>query len=215
MVEKLMQAYEAAVEAERAARETWDECPHAATEDCEHVRAYAATEAALDAAKAALADSDEEREWILCEDGCDYDTVVASSAEEALEIARDNVDRANYDDGEDAGTMWITASVRCELTGEEGSCRVALEPEEPECTEAAHDWQSPHEILGGCKENPGVWGHGGGVIIREVCMHCGCERVTDTWAQDRETGEQGLHSVSYEPGKYADEIVELGEGGGK
>jgi hypothetical protein len=40
-------------------------------------------------------------------------------------------------------------------------------------------------------------------------MRCGCERTTDTWAQNPETGEQGLQSVSYEEGKYADEIREL------
>lgn len=84
--------------------------------------------------------------------------------------------------------------------------RRTLEPAEPECTDGEHDWQSPYEIVGGCKENPGVWGHGGGVRIHECCMKCGCERVTDTWAQDMNTGEQGLESVSYEPGKYADEI---------
>lgn len=87
------------------------------------------------------------------------------------------------------------------------SSRIEIEPEQPGCVEGEeHDWQSPYEILGGSKENPGVWGHGAGVFIHEVCMRCGCERVTDTWAQDPDTGEQGLCSVRYEPGKYADEI---------
>ena len=67
-----------------------------------------------------------------------------------------------------------------------------LEPDEPECTEGEHDWQSPYEILGGCKENPGVWGHGGGVISSEVCMKCGCERVTDTWRRTPTTGSRAF-----------------------
>ena len=45
-------------------------------------------------------------------------------------------------------------------------------------------------------------GHGGGVIIREVCAHCGAYQVTDTWAERSDTGEQGLRSVKYlEAGK--------------
>jgi hypothetical protein len=70
-----------------------------------------------------------------------------------------------------------------------------------------HDWQSPHALVGGLKENPGVRGHGGGVVIHEVCVHCGTLRVTDTWAQNPSTGEEGLESVRYEAGKYADEVA--------
>ena len=75
---------------------------------------------------------------------------------------------------------------------------IELEPEEPECEHAdGHDWQSPYEVLGGCRSNPGVWGHGGGVVIREVCAHCGMYRITDTWATDKSSGRQGLMSVKY------------------
>lgn len=45
-----------------------------------------------------------------------------------------------------------------------------------------HEWQSP-QWLGGVKENPGVWGHGGGVIVHEVC-ECGARKITDTWANN-------------------------------
>lgn len=164
-----------------------------------------AAEHAVDAAREALADSDEPRTWILREEGEDYSEIEASSAEEALEEARGNVDRANYSDAE--GTIWIDFSVRCEETGEEASGTERLDEDEPECEDGeGHDWQSPHEILGGIKENPGVWGKGGGVIVHECCIRCGCARITDTWAQRPDTGEQGLTSVSYEAGKYADEI---------
>lgn len=87
------------------------------------------------------------------------------------------------------------------------SHKVAIEPEEPDCVEGkSHDWASPHRVVGGIKENPGVWGIGGGVIIHEACLRCGCGRVTNTWAQDMTDGEQGLTSVSYEPGRYSDEL---------
>lgn len=73
-----------------------------------------------------------------------------------------------------------------------------IEPEEPDCTRGeVHEWCSPHSVLGGCAENPGVQGHGGGVVITKICRHCGTYRVTDTWAQDPVTGEQGLRSVGY------------------
>ena len=61
---------------------------------------------------------------------------------------------------------------------------------EPPCTHPdGHDWQAPIEVVGGIEENPGVQGHGGGVIAEEVCRHCGVYRITDTWAQDAATGQ--------------------------
>lgn len=117
----------------------------------------------------------------------------------------------------DDRTIWVRVEVTATEADEDdytesGSIRVAIDPEEPECDGGTeHDWQSPVEIVGGIAENPGVWGHGGGVTITECCMHCGCARMTDTWAQDPETGEQGLESVSYEPGRYADEIPRRAE----
>lgn len=84
---------------------------------------------------------------------------------------------------------------------------IEIEPDEPECShDDGHDWQSPVEIVGGIESNPGVRGHGGGVVVDECCVRCGCRRTTDTWAQDRDTGEQGLTSVEYEEGAYAEEL---------
>jgi hypothetical protein len=65
---------------------------------------------------------------------------------------------------------------------------ITLDAEEPPCDdEHDHDWQEWR-----------VSGHGGGVIITEACAHCGAYRITDTWAQRRDTGEQGLESVEYQ-----------------
>lgn len=74
---------------------------------------------------------------------------------------------------------------------------ITVHPCEPDCTAQAHHWARPHAVVGGLEENPGVWGHGGGVITTEVCEHCRVQRITDTWAQDPETGEQGLVSLCY------------------
>jgi hypothetical protein len=138
----------------------------------------------------------------LYEGGYEYDEIEANSLADALEEAKSNVDTANYNEIE--STIWVKVRVRCEETGDEDSATVALDPDPPSSCE--HDWQSPFEIFGGIEENPGVWGHDGGVIIREVCIHCGCGKTTDTWAQNPENGIQGLTSVSYEPGKYTDEV---------
>ena len=132
--------------------------------------------------------------------------------ESGQDAAQEYVDGGDWGDREE--TSWIHVSVWQRGIDEDGAWQrvnkdkytITLEPIEPECGhEDGHDWQSP-QFLGGLKENPGVWGHGGGIISREVCMRCGCERKTDTWAQDPETGEQGLTQVSYEPGKYADAL---------
>lgn len=82
---------------------------------------------------------------------------------------------------------------------------VRIDPDEPRCIEGEeHDWQSPLEVVGGIEENPGVIGHGGGVICKRVCAKCGRYRLTDSWAQRSDTGEQGLDSVEYlEPDEYS------------
>lgn len=114
--------------------------------------------------------------------------------------------------GENESTMWVCARAwplsavdeDGDVLGDITEVTVAIDPEEPSClcTRTEHAWRAPHSLLGGCQESPGVRGHGGGVIIREVCIACGCERITDTWAQNPDTGEQGLHSVSYETGAH-------------
>lgn len=130
----------------------------------------------------------------LCEDGYECDTIEADSIENAIEIAKENVDFSNYGGG---STLWIDVSVYCVETDEREFDTVTLHPPEPECTEAEHDFRSSYKLFGGIEVNPGVWGSGGGVIIYTVCCHCGCKRVEDTWAQRRDTGEQGLTSITY------------------
>jgi hypothetical protein len=146
-----------------------------------------------------------------CDDGNAEVEITADSAQDAAE---EYVSDGDW--GEIESTTWINVYVQevnkdREDVGGRERCKVVLHPKVPSCTQDEHDWQSPHSIVGGLKENPGVHGHGGGVTIAEVCMHCGCERVTDTWAQDPVTGEQGLESVKYTPRKYQDEVTSLNE----
>ena len=87
---------------------------------------------------------------------------------------------------DEGGTVWYTITA-CDRDGERTERKVSFDPPEPQCTDGhSHDWASPR-----------VHGHGGGVIVHEVCAHCGLRKITDTWATDPTDGEQGLTSVEY------------------
>ena len=138
-----------------------------------------------------------------CDDGNFEEEIEADSPREA---ARQYVAAGEW--GDDLITSWVHVWV---WTNDEDRdrIRVPIEPTEPECTSDDHDWRNPLSVVGGLKENPGVYGHGAGVTITEVCKHCGWYRITDTWAQDPSTGEQGLESIEYrEPDDQSLEWVE-------
>jgi len=130
------------------------------------------------------------------EDGYETDCVVAKSDDEALHNVLMDFDEEVY---RAETTVWVRIIVRNEEDpDEELSDYVTVYPSEPDCVEYhEHDWQSPYSVVGGCRENPGVYGHGGGVIITTVCRHCGKYMVEDSWAQDPETGQQGLDTIAY------------------
>ncbi len=129
----------------------------------------------------------------LCTDGNGQVRIEADSAREA---AQEWVDTGDW--GECSKTWWIDVNVTDEKSGESERITITVEPDEPECVDGHdHDWQNPIEVVGGIRDNPGVYGHGGGVKITAVCAHCRKYRVTDTWAQRPDTGEQGLESIEY------------------
>jgi hypothetical protein len=132
-----------------------------------------------------------------------------SACDTLLEAAKEYVEDGDWGDDQSksdwidvyAWYRWTLGDVQIDEARECFS--VEIKPEEPNCTEEdEHDWCSPFEVVGGIKENPGVWGKGGGVIIHEVCRHCGCLKTTDTWAQRQDTGEQGFTSVQYDDGDH-------------
>lgn len=141
--------------------------------------------------------------------------VECEGAESSEEAAEQYVEGGDW--GDRAETSWVnvrgyrkgvSAYGRIERVGD---ChKITIDAEEPKCCDGDdHDWRSPFRIVGGIKENPGVWGSGGGVVIDECCIRCGCKRVTDTWAQDMSDGEQGLTSVNYEESCYADDLERI------
>lgn len=129
-------------------------------------------------------------------------------AETGDEAAETYVEDGDW--GEPESTEWIhvrawRAGYRIEdgaleeIEIDDETYSIEIDTPEPDCDDDSdeHDWCSPFSVVGGIKENPGVWGHGGGVKITEVCRHCGTYRDTDTWATNRSDGTQGHTTIAY------------------
>lgn len=145
----------------------------------------------------------------LREQGTVFNTVVADDADGALDQVELSYSDYSGNDDEPSTVFVEIAAVNADDSDDSGCRTFTLDPEEPTCPAAdEHDWQSPVEIVGGLKENPGVHGHGGGVTVSECCMHCGCRKFTDTWAQDPSNGTEGHETVAYTPGHYSDALRE-------
>lgn len=127
--------------------------------------------------------------WFAVDDG---GAIIEVEAETGKEAAQEYVDEGDWGDVEE--TTWINMRVWQVTNGgdrvNEEYHTITLEPEEPPCESELHDWQEDS-----------VQGNGGGVIVVDRCQHCGLERTTNTWAQNRATGEEGLRSIKYaQPG---------------
>jgi hypothetical protein len=113
------------------------------------------------------------------------------------EAAQEYVDDGDWGDDADS-TRWVQVYAWERYTFEnividdeenESSYLIPIEAPEPSCTsehECEHEWKNVREYL-----------NGAGMIHEERCIYCECERITNTDAQDRESGEQGLTSISY------------------
>ena len=150
-------------------------------------------------------------------------TITATTIEGALAATRVWAREGDWDTS--SGTIWVDVYVESEHGDRLPDHNVNIAPPEPPCrpldmvsypdTGAAepprsgdvdspegHRWRSPHSIVGGIRENPGVYGHGGGVTCAYVCTRCGCGKHTDSGAQNPDTGTQGLSSIAYRVGEY-------------
>jgi len=131
------------------------------------------------------------------------------------EVAQEYVNSGNW--GESTKTDWVDIHVynaepwvgdfdfneNCVDT-----ITVAIEPEEPDCEHpAGHIYASPHSLVGGLKENPGVQGSGCGTKGTCICMLCGLVQHWDNWAQRHDTGEQGLDSTEYDRDSAGSAVV--------
>lgn len=177
---------------------------HSTCPGCDARIAYHAADRLCDAARAAWLASAENRAWATGGDswgGGPGDTIEDMPPSE-IEAELERGARGGNWTVED-GTIWIhdIASPIDPATGkaiESERVRVttAIHPPTPRCTDGSkrHTWRVERTT-----------GHGGGVIVTEVCTACDWRKVTDTWAQDRSTGEQGLTSIRYEDSAHAGE----------
>jgi hypothetical protein len=87
------------------------------------------------------------------------------------------------------------------LSGEEYGCSGKYSDELPECEadeNGEHDWQSEYEVVGGCRENPGVWSNGGtSMSYVFCCAKCGCYKHKNDPGFQRNAGE-ALQTITIE-----------------
>ena len=149
------------------------------------------------------------RTWEIREECGGSDTIEADALEDAIKEAEDWVQDGEYGQDEHSVSVqyWVEelppGDAPDDWEGEEYSGTVEMHPDEPDCDPLdpdaegeGHDWQRPIEIVGGIKENPGVWGHGGGIKSTSVCSRCGMYARVDTWADDGHGGH--MESQSYD-----------------
>jgi len=98
-----------------------------------------------------------------------------------------------------------------------GEVEAGPQPEAPECTDGAeHDWQSPYEVLGGLRENPGVWSTGGTSFVHKyVCATCGTYKTERSTGAQRNPGEMA-ETIEYAPAndRSLAWVAEQGDNGG-
>jgi hypothetical protein len=129
----------------------------------------------------------------------DGESGVTETVEGALYEARERAEAwaREGDYGEITSTIWVDVEIDDEDGDTVETVTVEIDPREPDCTAAEHHW-----IADGAKGFGYVLrGNGGGVISQAACVHCGTRRISDSWAQRPDTGEQGLDSVRYEDGE--------------
>lgn len=105
---------------------------------------------------------------------------LADTAQEAAEA---------YVEGSDwtqEHTWWARLTVTAP-DGEETGHTIAIDPEEPRCTEAEHEWDEGQ-----------AWGAAsGGVVSTDICQHCNIRRVNASQASCPVTGQTMGPAVSY------------------
>lgn len=147
--------------------------------------------------------------------------IVYDDADSAEDAAQEYVDDGDWGD-DSAGCYTIytwpgyyVGEAYVEDREDRDSHNIVVDPDEPDCDDGhEHDWCTPHAVLGGIKSNPGCWAHGGGVIAKEICRHCGLLKTTDTYATNPSNGTpytqvsytaMGDHEHSYDFESWARE----------
>jgi len=135
----------------------------------------------------------------ISDDQCD-EVIEASRMNDACETAANNWRMGSWDTKCIIDVRVAELNDAGEETGEVEWVEVECgeDPQEPDCTnEEGHDWQAPYLLVGGVKENPGVFSRGGTtLVIKTCCCHCGVYRTENKHGAQRNPGQ--CDTVEYE-----------------
>lgn len=136
----------------------------------------------------------------ISEDGGASEIIDADDLKSAVAAAKEWASEGSYDERVMVSVYVQSVDEDGDDTDEYGSAEVEAgpEPEAPECAEGEeHEWESPHELVGGIKENPGVWSLGGTTMtFHYVCGHCGAHKHETCYGSQRNPGQ--CDQVTYE-----------------
>ena len=125
----------------------------------------------LDAHDDSVSDEDQE-----------LDSAIASQIREFLEEADEDI--TDDQDEHDCSGTYTDEAPECEVGGGDD--------------DGGHDWQRPYRLVGGLKDNPGVWSTGGtGIECTTVCARCGQTRTESEPGCQRNANEP-LRTVTIE-----------------
>lgn len=108
------------------------------------------------------------------------------------------------------GTMPTEIDEEATANGDAHDCTGRYSDTLPECEatrpspaegedQQGHDWRTPHSLVGGIKENPGVWSTGGtGMTFDYVCRNCGCYKHENHPGSQRNPDE-ALEAITIKP----------------
>lgn len=141
--------------------------------------------------------------WLEGLDGTYETTIEAADLESAWDAAEEwalDFDGDDYDGDGDYGD-YVSRSAYGHLivaddeSGEERSGMVLVaEAEDDDGCDGPHEWTRPHDVVGGLRENPGVWSRGGlHLEFRSVCARCGVLRIETI----DEQAVPPLHEIRY------------------
>lgn len=146
----------------------------------------------------------------LIGDECGNDLIVqAGSLNEALDIAKDWALNGAWESKREVSVFAVRFDTNERYGGSDprgsemkarkwATVEVGEDPEPPSCVGRSHDWRKPHRVVGGLRENPGVWATGGTThTYLSVCRHCGAYKRKVEHGAQRNPGQ--VDTVEYLP----------------
>jgi hypothetical protein len=147
-----------------------------------------------------VATEDDLQSWEVRRNGSVTGWIVARSVSMALIVVRDSFPKTRVEAGiaETNETVFVELSVSCSKTGESGSTSIAFHPAEPTCLSGRrHSWTVRDETDPFDQTPGGMMETREGVLVTEVCCHCGCYKVTDAFEKRADHLHARATTLSY------------------